>query len=89
MSEFSIRRLTPADASAFQSLRLAALVEAPTAFGSSYEEEKSFTTATVEGRLAHHVDRGVFGAFDANGRLVGVVALGRESMQKLSHKAMI
>ncbi len=30
----TIRPLTPDDASAFQSLRLAALMEAPTAFGS-------------------------------------------------------
>jgi RimJ/RimL family protein N-acetyltransferase len=83
-----IRRLTPADASAFQALRLAALLEAPSAFGSSYEEEKDFLASTIEGRLAVQADRGPFGAFE-NETLIGLVGLGRESHNKLSHKALI
>jgi len=83
-----VRRLTPADAEAFQSLRLLALQEAPSAFGSSYEEESAFPRSTIEGRLAEKPDRGPFGAFES-GELVGLVALGRESMRKLSHKALI
>jgi ribosomal protein S18 acetylase RimI-like enzyme len=83
-----IRRLTPADASAFQALRLVALKEEPSAFGSSYEEEKDFPASKIEDRLAVKPDRGPFGAFE-NDTLVGVVALGRESMNKLAHKALI
>lgn len=84
----TIRRLTPDDAAAFQALRLSALQDAPTAFGSSYEEEKDFPVAMIEGRLAFHPDRGVFGAF-VERELVGLVALGRDNKKKLEHKALI
>jgi len=83
-----IRRLTPADASAFQTLRLVALKEEPTAFGSSYEEEKDSPASTIEDRLAVKPDRGSFGAFE-NDTLVGIVGLGRERMNKLAHKGLI
>jgi ribosomal protein S18 acetylase RimI-like enzyme len=84
----SIRRLTPADATAFQALRLAALLESPTAFGSSYEEELGLPQAVIESRLAPLSDRGVFGAVSAE-QLVGLVGLGRETKLKLMHKAMV
>ena len=83
-----IRRLTPADATSFQALRLAALQDTPTAFGSSFEEERYFPASTIKGRLAIKPDRGPFGAFEGE-TLVGLVALGRESMKKLAHKALI
>jgi len=83
-----IRRLTPTDAAVFQKLRLAGLREEPSAFGSSYEEEKDFSASIIEGRLAMRSDSGPFGAFERD-NLVGVVALGRESMNKLSHKGLI
>jgi RimJ/RimL family protein N-acetyltransferase len=83
-----IRRLTPADALAFQALRLAGLKEEPSAFGSSYEEEKDFSASIIESRLAVQPDRGPFGAFEGEA-LIGLVALGRESMHKLAHKALI
>lgn len=84
----NIRRLTPEDAAAFQAFRLAALQDAPTAFGSSFDEEKSFAPSVIEGRLALKADRGPFGAF-VEGELVGLVALGRENLSKLSHKALV
>ena len=83
-----IRRLTPADATAFQAFRLDALKDAPSAFGSSYEEEKDFPASIIEGRLAEKTDRGPFGAFEGES-LIGLVALGRENMHKLTHKALI
>jgi len=83
-----IRRLTPADAAAFQEFRLAALQESPTAFGSSYEEELDFSQAFIEDRLAARSDRGPFGAFEG-AELVGLIALGRERQRKLEHKALI
>jgi RimJ/RimL family protein N-acetyltransferase len=83
-----IRRLTPQDSASFQAVRLAALQDAPSAFGSSFEEERSFPSSVIEARLALKPDRGPFGAFDGE-ELVGLVALGRESMQKLAHKALV
>ena len=83
-----IRRLTPSDLNTFQALRLAALQEAPSAFASSYEEEVAFPPSVNEDRLSEKPDQAVFGAF-IDGVLVGVVALGRESMLKLRHKAFL
>jgi ribosomal protein S18 acetylase RimI-like enzyme len=83
-----IRRLTPADARVFQTLRLAALNESPSAFSSSFEEEKNFPVSLIEERLAVKADRGSFGAFE-DGCLIGYVALGREGKVKLEHKALI
>ena len=84
----AIRRLTPSDSSSFQALRLAALRDAPSAFGSSYEEEKDFPPSTIEGRLAAKPDGGVFGAFEGTS-LVGLVALVRDKGRKREHKALI
>jgi ribosomal protein S18 acetylase RimI-like enzyme len=83
-----IRRLTPADAAAFQALRLQALRDTPSAFASSYEEEKDFPLALLEERLALRADRGSFGAFE-DGPLIGMVVLGRPEHRKLRHKALI
>lgn len=83
-----VRRLTPADAFEFQALRLAGLKDEPLSFASSYEEEKDLPVSTIEDRLAIKPDRGPFGAFE-NESLVGLVALGREDLNKLSHKALI
>ncbi|GHD69150.1 GNAT family N-acetyltransferase [Jeongeupia chitinilytica] len=84
----TIRRLIPADAPRYQALRLAALRDTPSAFGSSYEAEKDTPVATIEARLAPAPDRGLFGAFDGD-VLVGTAGLARESMTKLRHKAIL
>jgi RimJ/RimL family protein N-acetyltransferase len=83
-----IRLLSATDAPSFQSLRLRALGEAPTAFSSSFEEEADRAPELVERRLASGGGRGVFGAFDGE-RLIGMAGLGRENGRKLSHKAFI
>jgi ribosomal protein S18 acetylase RimI-like enzyme len=83
-----VRRLTPADAAAYQAIRLAGLREAPSAFAASYEQERMVPLSTYEERLAALPDRGSFGAFDGQD-LVGIVTLGRESKSRLLHKAHI
>ena len=83
-----IRRLTPADASVYQAVRLAALKELPTAYGSSYAEEKDAPLAVLEGILANKPDRGTFGAFRAC-QLVGLVSVAREAQANMSHKGLV
>jgi ribosomal protein S18 acetylase RimI-like enzyme len=80
-----IRRLVPADAHAFQVLRLNGLRECAPAFSSSYEEECDTPIATIEQNLA---ERMMFGAFDGPW-MAGMVGVGREPMRNLRHKAFI
>lgn len=87
-SPMHIRRLVPADAPAYRSLRLAALRESPTAFSSSYADECDTPLSTIEAHMAPDSGRIRFGAFDGD-ELVGVVGVGRESAHKLHHKAFV
>ena len=83
-----IRELGPTDARTFQTLRLEALRESPSAFASSYEEEHETPLAVVAERLAAKPDRCVMGAW-LDSDLVGMLGLRREGQRKLSHKAFI
>ena len=83
-----IRRLLPPDASAFQDLRLRGLLESPTAFGSSYEEEVDRSIPAIAASLDEGSGRNMFGAFIDN-KLVGVVGVGRESALKEMHRGFI
>ncbi len=87
-SALLIRLLLPADASAFQALRLQGLRECPTAFASSYEEELGEGAAEVAGRLARAPGRAMIGAFQG-AALVGFVGLQRESLRNLAHKVVL
>ena len=73
---------------AFQHLRLSALKESPTAFGSSYEAEAVYTADQIQARLALNPSRFIFGAF-SNESMVGQVVLVREVAAKTAHKAMV
>lgn len=83
-----IRRLDSADAPAYQALRLHALQESPTAFGSSYEEERDTPIDVIATRLAPGSERHVFGAF-VEAQLVGLAGLVRESGLKARHSGFI
>jgi ribosomal protein S18 acetylase RimI-like enzyme len=83
-----VRKLTPTDATAFQSLRLLSLRECPAAFASSYEEECDIELPGIADRLGPRNDRAVFGAFQGH-ELVGLLGVKREELRKLSHKAYI
>jgi ribosomal protein S18 acetylase RimI-like enzyme len=87
-NRMQIRALAPSDAAAFQALRLRGLQECPEAFASSYEEEVDTPLAKIEDRLQPKAGSAVFGAFEG-AELRALVALQREGMKKLAHKAFI
>ena len=82
----SIRRLTLKDAEVVRALRLSGLLESPTAFGKSYDEEAAEPVGETEKRLAPTANSIHLGAF-VNDELVGTVGVQRESMAKMAHKA--
>jgi ribosomal protein S18 acetylase RimI-like enzyme len=80
-----IRRLTPADATLYRSLRLRALREHPDAFTSSYEEDRTQPVEAAAARLASHA---FWGAYQGS-ELYGFVGLEREPRPKNRHKATV
>jgi ribosomal protein S18 acetylase RimI-like enzyme len=84
----TIRQLTADDASAYQSLRLLALQESPTAFSASYSEEAERSPSEIIARVTPSPDgsRCVFGAFVGD-QLAGVLAFVRAQRAKLHHGA--
>lgn len=78
MPPVAIRRLGVGDAERYRAIRLAALMTAPEAFGSTYEAEAAWPLGAFAERLAGSV---VFGA-EAGERLVGMAGLGRASGAK-------
>jgi ribosomal protein S18 acetylase RimI-like enzyme len=83
-----LRLLGPADAQAFQQIRLDALRDTPSAFSSSYEEERDTPLAAVAEQLTPAPERFVVGAFE-DGRSSASPGLHREEQAKLSHKAVL
>jgi ribosomal protein S18 acetylase RimI-like enzyme len=79
------RRLSGADAEAFQALRLEALRGHPAAFAAAPEEEAGRSLAEVARRLDEGV---VFGAFEG-GRLVGSAGFAQPERSKKRHKGVL
>ncbi|MBR7634440.1 GNAT family N-acetyltransferase [Janthinobacterium lividum] len=86
--EIVIRLLTPADTAAFCALRLRAILDSPSSFSSSREDELARTPEEHVQRITGGPLHRAFGAFDGE-RLVGFAGLRRESMRQLSHKALL
>lgn len=84
-----VRQLTEADARAYRQARLRALREEPEAFGIAYAEEAARPPEATAERLRAHPDKFTLGAFDGQGRLLGVVTFTRHPRQKERHKATI
>jgi ribosomal protein S18 acetylase RimI-like enzyme len=83
----NIRKLNAEDAMIYQNIRLKALKDNPTAFSSSYEEEKNRDIEGVKDRLSQS-NAHTFGAFD-NDLLIGIISLVTESRIKTRHTADI
>ncbi|MBE9006814.1 GNAT family N-acetyltransferase [Fortiea sp. LEGE XX443] len=86
-----IRFLNSQDAVVYRELRLQALRESPTAFGSSYEQESLLSLTDFAARLRLHNDsaNGIFGAFGNRNRLIGMLGFSRESRLKRAHIASL
>lgn len=82
-----IRRLLPADAPAYRTLRLRALWEHPEAFTSSYAEDEREPVEASEHRLAH-AGNAFWGAFEGDA-LCGIVGMERKHRPKERHKATV
>ncbi len=86
--EIVIRLLTPADTATFCALRLRAILDSPSSFSSSREDELARTPEEHAQRIAGGPLHRAFGAFDG-ARLVGFAGLRRDPMRQLSHKALL
>ncbi len=83
-----IRRLTVEDASAYRRLRLEALQESPSSFGSAHEDEILKPIERFQESLGGSAERAYFGAIAGND-LVGCVGIERETGRKEQHKAFL
>ncbi len=83
-----IRGLGPDDAAAYLALRLLALRESPTAFGTSYEEEVGRSLDEVRRALHTAFGWNLLGAFIGEA-LVGMARLDREESLKERHRASL
>jgi ribosomal protein S18 acetylase RimI-like enzyme len=86
MPQAIIRHLTPADAADYRAIRLAALKNAPDAFGSTYEMESERPLSGWEERLQ---TPGAFGAY-IGGEIVGLARFVQDSgSPKERHKGSV
>lgn len=83
-----VRQLNSQDAAAYQSLRLQALQESPTAFSSSLAREAGRDLSEIATRVTPAADGSlcVFGVF-AGDQLAGILAFIRPRAEKLRHGA--
>ena len=82
-----IRQLKPRDAAAYRTLRLEALQQAPSAFITSYAEEKKNPLPAFARRLSTK-NVWIFGAFQKR-QVVGLLGFSIENRAKLSHVGLL
>lgn len=83
-----IQQLDASYAEAFRAIRLQALKDSPTAFLSSYKEEKERPLSAFADLLNASPSRTIFAALESS-EIVAIVGLGRESRLHIRHKASI
>lgn len=88
MSAITYRRLHKADAERFRALRLEALANAPTAFGSDYADHANLPLAHFAERI-QTTDENFILAAEVVGELVGMAGFVREAGTKRRHMGMI
>ena len=86
--KLNLRVLEAADAAPFLKVRLVGLQESPSAFGSSYDEESDRTIEQVQNHLTGSDERVFYGVWQ-EGKLVGIVGVGREQGAKERHVAFV
>lgn len=86
MNTFTIRRLNESNVDDFRRVRLEALRLHPEAFGASWEEWSLKPDQFFAERLRNNV---VFGGFDLNNTLQGIMGLQFNTAPKLSHVATL
>jgi ribosomal protein S18 acetylase RimI-like enzyme len=87
-TSLEIRPLTPADAIAFRTLRLLAILDSPAAVWFTHDEEAGRTIPEIEARIQVTASQVVFGAF-IDTKLVGIAGLRREVLEQVRHKALL
>jgi len=83
----NIRVLNAQDTQVYRTIRLNALKNSPTSFGSSYEEESAFAVKRFTNRIAKPNSQ-TFGAFEES-QLVGICNLSFQPRKKMGHRAEI
>lgn len=83
---FAIRRLSASDIGAYRAIRLEALTRHPEAYGTSAEAFAGRSDAMVASMLE---TLAVFGAFDAAGQLMGIMAFGRDEGERETHRGWL
>lgn len=83
-----LRRLMKEDLNTFFNLRLEALLDSPTAFLASFDEEKKLGAIFYENAMNDNINNLIFGAFIEN-KLIGFIGIYKEERQKTNHKANI
>jgi len=81
----SIRQLLPADSSAWKDLRIQSLINHPTFFGASLEDEKRLTDKRIKDWLAANI---ILGAF-SNEVLVGILGFSVFEGKSKSHRGLL
>ena len=89
LEEIIIRHTTPEDLPAFRELRLKALKDHPTAYGSDYEEALLKPLSYWGGRLAVIEKEQAMFLAEHNGQLIGMTGIFRNMTKKNHHSASI
>lgn len=84
-----IRALDPADAAAYQGLRLRALREHPEAFGAAYEDEAGVGLEQVAAQMGAGAPLTLYAGASLDAGLVGMLVLSRYPRAKLRHRATL